>query len=39
MPSVQMLMPGANEQTRSVTHGVAGAPAIGQRQNRRWVFG
>lgn len=37
--SVRLVMPGANEQTRSVIHGAARAPAIGQRQNRRWVLG
>ena len=39
MPSVRLVMPGANEQTRSVTHGAVRAPAIEQRQNRRWVLG
>ena len=39
MPSVGRVMPGACEQTRRVTHGAARAPAIEQRQNRRWVLG
>jgi hypothetical protein len=36
---VGRVMPGVHEQTRSATHGAAGAPAIEQRQNHRWVLG
>ena len=39
VPPVEWVMPGTREQTRSVTHGAVRAPAIEQRQNRRWVSG